>query len=61
MNEYKQTLLDLQLDQVCEQLKNLINLGKTLPDYDAMWKQFTLQTMKTMKKNYFEKSLDKVK
>lgn len=46
MNEYKQTLLDLQLDQACEQLKNLINLGKTLPDYDAMWKQFTLQTMK---------------
>lgn len=45
MNEYKQTLLDLQLDQACENLKNLIKLGKVLPDYNAMWKQFTLQTM----------------
>lgn len=46
MNKYKKTLLDLQLDQACEQLSQLIKLGKVLPDYDAMWKQFTLQTMK---------------
>lgn len=45
MNEYQNTLLDLQLDQACEQLKKLIKLGKTLPNYDDMWKQFTLQTM----------------
>lgn len=46
MNECKNNLLDLQLDQACEKLKQLIKLGKTLPDYEAMWKQFTLQTMK---------------
>lgn len=46
MNKYKQTLLDLQLDQACEQLKSLIKLGKVLPDYDAMWKQFKIQTMR---------------
>lgn len=40
MNEYKQTLLDLQLDQACEQLKNLINLGKTLPNYNQIWRDF---------------------
>lgn len=45
MNEYEKTLLELQLDQACEQLKKLINKGKILPDYNAMWKQFTLQTM----------------
>lgn len=44
-NEYQKTLLDLQLDQACEQLKQLIRLGKVLPDYNTMWKQFTLQTM----------------
>lgn len=46
MNEYKQTLLDLQLDKACEQLKQLIKLGKILPDYGAMWKQFKKQTMR---------------
>lgn len=46
MNEYEKSLIDLQLDQACEKLKNLIKLGKTLPDYDVIWKQFTLQTMK---------------
>lgn len=45
MNEYEKTLLDLQLDQACEQLKQLIKSGKVLPDYGAMWKQFTLQTV----------------
>ena len=59
MNEYKQTLLDLQLDQACEQLKNLINLGKTLPDYDAMWKQFTLQTTKMKQKIILKNCLTK--
>ena len=46
MNEYKQTLLDLQLDQACLLLKTLIKSGKTLPDYEAMWKQFKIQTMR---------------
>lgn len=46
MNKYEKSLIDLQLDQACEQLKQLIKLGKTLPDYDSMWKQFTLQTIK---------------
>ena len=46
MNEYEKTLLDLQLDQACEQLKQLIRSGKVLPDYNAMWKQFTIQTIK---------------
>lgn len=48
MNEYEKTLLDLQLDQACENLKQLIKLGKTLPDYDAMWKQFTTKTIKNV-------------
>lgn len=46
MNEYKKTLLDLQLEQACEQLKSLIKLGKVLPDYEAKWKQFKIQTIK---------------
>ena len=46
MNEYEKTLMDLQLDQACEQLKQLIILGKVLPDYVAMWKQFKKQTNK---------------
>lgn len=45
MNEYQKTLLDLQLDQACEQLKQLIKSGKVLPDYEAMWKQFKKQTI----------------
>ena len=40
MNEYKQTLLDLQLDQVCEELRQLIKLGKILPNYDQIWRDF---------------------
>lgn len=40
MNEYKQTLLDLQLDQACEELNKLIKLGKVLPNYDQMWLDF---------------------
>ena len=45
MNEYEKTLLDLQLDQACLLLKSLIQSGKTLPDYDLLWKRFTQQTM----------------
>lgn len=56
MNEYKQTLLDLQLDQACEQLSKLIKSGKTLPNYDAKWQQFTLQTMKSMKQKIILKN-----
>lgn len=44
-NEYQKTLIDLQLDQACEQLKQLIRLGKVLPDYNKIWKEFALQTM----------------
>lgn len=40
MNENKKTLLDLQLDQACEQLHRLIKLGKVLPNYDAIWRDF---------------------
>ena len=43
MNEYKQTLLDLQLDQACEQLKQLIKSGKVLPDYNKIWRDFARQ------------------
>lgn len=43
MNEYKQTLLDLQLDQACEQLKQLIRSGKILPDYNKIWREFAKQ------------------
>lgn len=43
MNEYKQTLLDLQLDQACEQLKQLIKSGKILPDYNKIWRDFARQ------------------
>lgn len=46
MNKNEKTLLDLQLEQACEQLKSLIKSGKVLPDYDAMWKQFKIQTMR---------------
>lgn len=44
MNEYKQTLLDLQLDQACEQLSQLIKLGKVIPNYDQIWRDFARQT-----------------
>lgn len=40
MNEYQQSLLDLQLDQACLLLKSLIQAGKTLPDYDQVWRNF---------------------
>lgn len=45
MYNNEKTLLDLQLDQACEELRQLIKLGKVLPDYNAMWKQFTRQTI----------------
>lgn len=45
MNEYKKTLLDLQLDQACENLKQLIKLGKILPDYNKIWREFARQKM----------------
>lgn len=52
MNEYEKTLLDLQLDQACQELSKLIKIGKVLPDYNQIWKQFTLQTMqKKISKN----------
>lgn len=40
MYNNKKTLLDLQLDQACEQLHKLIKLGKVLPDYKQMWLDF---------------------
>lgn len=40
MNEYKKNLLDLQLEQACEQLKQLIKSGKVLPDYNKIWRDF---------------------
>lgn len=44
MNEYQKTLLDLQLDKACEQLHKLITLGKVLPNYDQIWRDFAKQT-----------------
>ncbi len=58
MNEYQKTLLDLQLDQACEQLKQLIRLGKVLPDYNKIWHEFALQTMQ---KKGGKKCIDKIK
>lgn len=49
MNEYKKTLLDLQLDQACENLKKLIKLGKVLPNYEQIWRDFA-KTKKVGKK-----------
>ena len=40
MNEYKQTLLDLQLDQACRRLDILIKSGKILPDFNKIWRDF---------------------
>lgn len=43
MNEHEKSLIDLQLEQACEQLKSLIKLGKTLPDYNKIWRDFARQ------------------
>ena len=44
MYNNKKTLLDLQLDQACENLKKLIKLGKALPNYNQIWRDFARQT-----------------
>ena len=41
MYNSEKTLLDLQLDQACKELSKLIKLGRVLPDYNKIWKQFT--------------------
>lgn len=44
MYNSEKTLLDLQLEQACSELRQLIKLGKVLPDYKQMWLDFAHQT-----------------
>lgn len=49
--EKQKTLLDLQLDHACNELRKLIKLGKILPDYNQIWRDFARQTfIKTRQK-----------
>ena len=36
----EKTLIDLQLDQACKKLNQLIKSGKILPDYNKIWHDF---------------------